>query len=109
MLVTEDAHYWSSTVPQQCAAYGNSQSIDMIGKGRTKWSLDGDWARAEKPRPGSTKEKAEPAAKGRRGGRHACVLGVGSKAALAADRTSSGVGLASGSPRAAAYLFWVKQ
>ena len=33
-----------------------------------------------------------------------CVLGVGSKAALAADRTSSGVGLASGSPRAAAYL-----
>ena len=36
------------------------------------------------------------------------VLGVGSKAALAADRTSSGVGLASGSPRAAAYLFFLK-
>ena len=33
------------------------------------------------------------------------VLGVGSKAALAADRTSSRVGLASGSPRAAAFLF----
>ena len=33
------------------------------------------------------------------------MLGVGSKAALAADRTSSGVELASGSPRAAAYLF----
>ena len=31
----------------------------------------------------------------------ALVLGVGSKAALAADRASSGVGLASGSPRAA--------
>jgi len=29
------------------------------------------------------------------------VLGVGLKAALAADRVSSGVGLASGSPRAA--------
>ena len=33
------------------------------------------------------------------------VLGVGSKAAMAADRTSPGVGLASGSPRAAACLF----
>jgi len=33
------------------------------------------------------------------------VLGVGSKAALAADRAFSGVGLASRSPRAAAYLF----
>jgi len=33
------------------------------------------------------------------------VLGVGSKAALAADRTSSGVGLVFGSPRAPAYLF----
>jgi len=33
------------------------------------------------------------------------VLGVGSKAALAANRTSSGVGLASGSPRATEYLF----
>ena len=32
------------------------------------------------------------------------VLGVGSKAALAADRTSSRVGLASRSPRAAAYV-----
>ena len=35
------------------------------------------------------------------------VLGVGSKAALAADLTSSGVGLASGSLRAAAYLFFL--
>ena len=33
------------------------------------------------------------------------VLGVGSKGALAADRTSLGVGLSSGSPRAAAHLF----
>ena len=33
------------------------------------------------------------------------MLGVGLKAALAADRTSYGTGLASGSPRAAAYLF----
>ena len=33
-------------------------------------------------------------------------LSVGSKAALAADRTSSGVGLASGSPRTAAYLYF---
>jgi len=33
------------------------------------------------------------------------VLGLGLKAALAADRTSSGFGLASGSPRAAAYRF----
>jgi len=34
------------------------------------------------------------------------VLGVGSKAALAADRTFSGVGLASGSPHATEYLFF---
>jgi len=33
------------------------------------------------------------------------ALGVGSKATLAANRTSSGVGVASGSPRAAAKLF----
>jgi len=39
--------------------------------------------------------------KGKRGG-GTLLLGVDSKAALAADRTSSGVGLASGSPRAAA-------
>ena len=32
------------------------------------------------------------------------VLGVGSKAALAADRTSSGVGLSPGSPRAGAFF-----
>jgi len=37
------------------------------------------------------------------------VLGVGSKAALATDRTSSGVGLASWSPRAEAYLFFVPE
>ena len=35
-------------------------------------------------------------------------MGLGSKATLAADRTSSGVGLTSGSPRAAACFFFPK-